>query len=251
MKLRNLILLGIASFAVTAIWKTPARFAYQYAPHDKVQLQGLSGTIWKGEAKELISKTFTLNNLAWSINLLESLKSFSLKTDIAVQDPELTMNGLVGINLAKTISLDNTQIETTGAFISKIQKIAKFSGDLKGNIKHFSLAKGELPVLDASYQWKQGILTAPIKIQPAGDYALSITPSDKGLSAKISSKDAPLMLSGTANIDDKWQYVTDIKIKPANASAKGTMNILRMAVGKLESDGSAVIKQKGQLKPFY
>lgn len=251
MKLRNLILLGVASFALTAIWKTPASFIYQYVPHENIQLQGLSGTIWKGEADEVISKKLTLNNVTWSFNPLESLTSFSLKTDIAIQDPELTAKGLVGINIAQTISLDNTQFETTGAFISKMQKIAKLSGDIKGNITHFTLAKGELPELDATYQWKQGVLTAPIRIQPAGDYAISISPSDNGLNAKISSNDAPLVLSGTANIDDKWQYSTDINIKPANASAKGTMNILRMAIGKLEADGSAVIKYKGQLKPFY
>ncbi len=251
MKLRNLILLGIASFTVTAIWKTPASFAYQYLPHDNVQLQGLSGTIWKGEADELISKKINLHNITWSFNLLKSLSSFSLKTDIEIQDTELTVKGLVGINMAQTISLDHTQVETTGAFISKMQKIAKLNGDIKGNINHFELAKGELPELEATYQWQQGTLIAPIRIQPAGDYAIRISPSDNGLDAKISSNNAPLALSGTAKIDKKWQYTTDIKIKAANASAKGTMNILRMAVGKLEADGSAVIKQKGQLKPFY
>ena len=251
MKLRNLILLGVSSFLVTAIWKTPASFVYQYVSHKNIQLQGLSGTIWNGKADELVSKNLTLNNVAWRFNPLKSLASLSLKTNIAIQDPELTANGLVGINMSQTISLDNTQFEATGAFISKMQKIAKLSGDIKGNITHLTLAKGELPELEATYQWKQGVLIAPIRIQPAGDYMVSISPSDDGLKAKINSHDAPLVLNGTAKINNKWQYSTDINIKPANASAKGTMNILRIAVGKLEADGSAVIKYKGQLKPFY
>ncbi|HIO92331.1 MAG TPA: type II secretion system protein N [Leucothrix mucor] len=251
MKLGKLILLGTVSFAATAIWKTPANFVYQYVPHENMQLQGLSGTIWKGEADELITKNISVNNVAWSVDLLQSLLNLSLKTNVTVQDSEISANGLVGINLAQTITLDNAQFEATGSFISKLQKMAKLSGDIKGNITHLKLVKGELPELEASYQWKQGMLLAPMRIQPAGDYAVSISPDDNGLSAKISSKDAPLMLSGTAKIDDKWQYVTDIKIKPANASAKGTMNILRTVLGKLEADGSALIKQKGQLKPFY
>ena len=251
MKPRNLILLGVTSFVITAIWNTPASFVYQYIPHNNVQLQGLLGTIWKGEADEVISKNITLNNISWSFNPLESLKSFSLKTDVVIQDSELTANGLVGINIAKTISLNNTQFETTGVLISKVQKIVKISGDIKGNISHFALIKGELPELEATYQWKQGRLIAPIRIQPAGDYTIHITLNDNGLNANISSNDAPLALSGTAQIDKKWQYSTDIKIKPAHASAKGTMNILRLAVGTLETDGSAIIKYKGQLEPFY
>ena len=251
MKLRNLILLGISSFSITAIWQTPASFVYQHVPQDKVQLHGLSGTIWSGEADEMISKKLSLNNISWSVNVLESLMSLSLQTDIKIQDSELSLDGLFGISPTQTISLKNTNFKTTGVFISKLQKMAKLSGDISGNVRYLQLAKGKLPELDANYQWKQGTLAAPIRIQPAGDYAIRVSPNDNGLTAKISSKNAPLALSGTAKINKEWKYNTDITIKPANASAKGTMNILRMAVGKLEADGSAVIKQQGQLKPLY
>lgn len=251
MKLRNLILLGITSFSATAIWNTPATFAYQYLPLKNIQVNGLTGTIWNGEAKEVITKKLTLNNISWSVDLLKSLTSLALKSKLEIQDPDITFKGLAGFNISQTISLDDAQIETTGAFASKFQKLAKLSGDIKGNIKHFEMAKGELPVLDANYHWKQGELLSPMRIRPAGDYSIIIKPSDKGLTANIGSSNAPLELSGDAKIDTNWKYKTNIKIKAANASGKGTMNIIKMTGIKLEKDGSAIIKQQGQLKAFY
>ncbi len=251
MKLRNLILLGIASFSVTAIWNTPATFAFQYLPLKNIQVNGLTGTLWNGEAKEIISKQLTLNNISWSVDLLKSMTSLALKSTLEIQDPDITFKGLAGFNISQTISLDDAQFETTGAFASKFQKLAKLSGDIKGNIKHFEMAKSELPILDANFQWKQGELISPMRIRPAGDYSIIIKPSDKGLTANIGSNNAPLELSGDVKIDKEWKYKTNITIKAANASGKGTMNIIKMSGIKLEKDGSAIIKRQGQLKAFY
>jgi hypothetical protein len=251
MKLRNLILLGIASFSATAIWNIPVAFAYQYVPLKNIHINGLSGTVWNGEAKEVITKKITLNNISWSVDLLKSLSSLGLKSNIVIQDADITFKGLAGFDISQTISLENAEFETTGAFVSKFQKLAKLRGDIKGIIRYFEMAKGKLPVLDANYYWKQGELISPVHIQPAGDYSVIIKPSDNGLIANIGSSNAPLELSGDAKIDTSWKYKTNLKIKAANTSGKGIMNMIKMAVGRLETDGSAIIKQQGQLQPFY
>ncbi len=251
MKLRNLILLAILSFSAAALWKMPASFAYQYIPQGNIQAQGISGTIWKGEAKQVTLNKITLQNISWSVDPLESLTSFALKSQLQIQDPDLNLNGLVGLNMSQTLTLDNMKIEASGAFASKFQKLAKISGDIKANINYLELIKGQLPIIDATIQWQQGELITPIKIRPAGDYSILITPNDKGLKAKISSHKAPLILSGEANIDKKWKYNTHINIKASTTANRGIMNMLKMVVGKLEPDGSALIKQQGQLKAFY
>ena len=252
MKLRNLILLGLTTFSATALWNIPAAFVYQYVPaNNKVQVNGLSGTLWNGTATEIVTKKMTLTNISWSIDVLKSLTSLSIKSTIEIQDPDLTFKGLVGVSPSQTLSLEGAQFETSGAFVSKLQKLAKLSGDIKGSIQHFELAKGELPVLEASYHWKQGELLSPMRIRPAGDYAIIVTPSNKGLTAKISSNQAPLILSGDASIAMDWKYTTNIKVKAASSASKGIMNLLKLSLGRLEKDGSAIIKQQGQLAPFY
>ncbi|MCK5902754.1 MAG: type II secretion system protein N [Cocleimonas sp.] len=253
MKVRNLILLGISSFTIAAIWKTPASFAYQYLPVKAVQLNGISGTIWNGEIKDLQYKKLNLNNITWSVDPLKSLQSLSLKTHLEIQDPDLTLKGLMGIDIDQTLMMEDTQVETNGAFVSRLQKIAKLTGDFSATINYFSLAKGQLPELDAHYQWKRGKLIAPIRISSAGDYSVVVTSSNKGLNAKISSSAAPLAIKGEANIDKEWVYNAHVNIAPSNdnPSSKGIMNMLRMATGQLEADGSAVIKQQGKAKPFY
>ena len=251
MKVSNLILLGIVSFGGAVLWKMPASFAYQYAPHGNLQAQGVSGTIWNGEAKQVTLKKIKLDNVSWTIDPVKSLMSLGLISQIKIQDPDLSMNGRAGINFNQTISLENTQIEASGTFISRLQKLAKIKGAIKANITQLELEKGQLPRLDATLQWKQGELIAPIRVRPAGDYSIIVTPNDNGLNAKISSQQAPLILSGDVNIGNDWKYKTNIKIKAATAANKGIMNMLKMVVGKLERDGSAIIKEQGQLKPFY
>ncbi len=251
MKLKGLIILGIISFSGAALWKMPANFAYQYIPHGNIQAQGISGTIWHGEAQQVTFKKVTLTNISWALNPIESLKSIALKSQIQVQDPDLSIKGLSGINFSQTLSLENTQIETSGAFVAKLQKMVRLSGDIEAHIRYLEMPKGELPILDANIQWKHGELVAPIRIRPAGDYSVLITPNDKGLNAQISSHKAPLVLTGEANIDREWKYNTQIEIKATTTANRGIMNMLKMMVGKLEKDGSAIIKQQGQLTAFY
>jgi general secretion pathway protein N len=251
MKPRKLLLLGITIFSATALWNIPAAFVYQYAPTKMVQVNGISGTVWNGTAEEVVTKKITINNISWSINLLKSLTSLSIKSDIEIEDPDLTFRGLAGVSLSQTFTLEGVQFESNGAFVSKLQKFAKLNGEIKGSIQNFELAKGKLPVLEASYHWKQGELLSPMRIRPAGDYSIIVTPSDKGLIAKLSSNQAPLILSGNASIGTDWKYNTNIKIKAASASSKGIMNLLKLSLGRLEKDGSAIIKHQGQLEPFY
>ena len=251
MKLKGLILLGIVSFSAAALWKMPASFAYQHIPHGNIQAQGISGTIWYGKAEQISFKKITVNNVSWAFNPIESLKSVALKTQIQIQDADLSANGLAGVNLSQTLYLENAQIEISAAFIAKLQRMAKLKGDIEAKITYLELAKGVLPIIDANIHWKQGELITPIRIRPAGDYSLIITPdNNKGLNAKINSHKAPLILEGEANIDSQWKYNTNIKIKATPAN-QGIMNMLKMVIGKLEKDGSAIIKQQGQLTAFY
>lgn len=251
MKTRNLILLGVASFAVAALWKTPASFVTNVLPDDQLQATGLSGTIWNGQAQQVTINKTVLQNVSWSVKPLASLLSLSLKSNFTVDDPQIKANGIVGYGLGNTLSLSDTRFDTNGEFISRFIKLAKIKGDLLGQIKAFSLSKGELPEVEAVYQLQQGELIAPMRIQPTGDYKVAVSPQGTGLIANLSSNEAPLELSGNATIDEQWNWQTDIKIKPAAGANPGIMNVLKMAAGKLEADGSAVIRQKGQMTPVY
>ena len=100
-------------------------------------------------------------------------------------------------------------------------------------------------MIDALVNWQGGAMQLPIKLEP-GDYHAVIKPESDNLNIKLTSSEAPLELNGKIVLNKEWQYNANIVAKAKKPGLRAMLNL----VGKAQSDGSALINQKGDLKPF-
>jgi len=77
-------------------------------------------------------------------------------------------------------------------------------------------------------------------------YRAVIQPVNKDLDINLSSKEAPIELNGIIKLQNNWKFDTNLSTKSNNA---GLMAMMKFA-GKPQKDGTILIKQKGDLKPF-
>ena len=164
--MKKIIFLGLLAFLVAALWQLPLSYAKPYAEKyvRGLKLEGTSGTIWKGEAKQLIANNTNFEKVKWNVKPLESLTSLSLKFDFDIQGRDLTAKGLAGIKPNKTLVIDNTLFDLNASYINKQQRFAKLSGDIKGNIKHAEINQQDLPMIDGIIDWKEAAVSSPIKL---------------------------------------------------------------------------------------
>jgi len=245
--MKKILFLGFLAFLAAALWQLPLSYAKPYAEKyvHGLKLKGVSGTVWNGEAKQLIANNTNFEKVKWNVRPLESLTSLSLKFDFDIQGRDLTAKGLAGITPNKTLIIDNTQFDLNASYINKQQRFAKLSGDIKGNIKHAELNQQDLPIIDGVIDWKEAAVSSPIKLAQ-GDYHAIITPDSGNLNIQLSSSDAPVELGGKITLNKEWIYNTDLNIKAIDPNLAPMMGLL----GEKQANGAVNVKKQGDLKPF-
>lgn len=245
--MKKILFLGLLAFLIAALWQLPLSYAKPYAEKyvRGLKLKGVSGTVWNGEAKQLIANNTNFEKVIWNVKPLESLTSLSLKFDFDIQGRDLTAKGLAGITPDKTLVLKNTQFDLNASYINKQQRLAKLSGDIKGTIKHAKLNQVDLPMIDGVIDWKEAAVSSPIKLAQ-GDYHAVITPDSGNLNIQLSSSDAPVELGGKITVNKQWIYNTDLTIKAMDPNLAPMMGLL----GNKQANGIVNVKKQGDLKPF-
>ena len=245
--MKKLIFLGLLSFILAAIWFTPLAFV---APHlskvtKDVVFQEPQGTIWNGQVDNLSIQNHYLGKASWRVDPIKSFKSLALKSNFTVKSEDINANGLAGITLNKNLIVDNTQFDINAEYINTLQKNAKLSGSFNGFINNAVLKQNKVPIINGIINWQNGSLDAPIKLEK-GDYRAVIKPLNTDLDIKLSSKEAPIELNGDIKLQNNWMFNTNITAKSNN---QGLMAMMKFA-GKPQNDGTILIQQKGDLKPF-
>ena len=245
--MKKLIFLGLISFLLAAIWFTPLAFV---VPHlskvtSVVVAQEPSGTIWDGQVNHLTVKNNNLGKASWRVDPLQSLKSLSLKTKFTLKGDDINAYGIAGLTINKDLIIDNTQFDVNASYLNTLQTKAKLSGNFNGFVKHAVVKRNTVPAIDAIINWQDGALISPFKLAE-GDYRAVIKPIDENLDIKLSSKEAPIELNGDIKLLKDWKFTTNLITKSSNA---GLMAMMKFA-GQPQTDGTILIKQSGDLKPF-
>ena len=209
-------------------------------------MKNVSGTVWHGAADYFSVNNTNLGHVDWQVKPLKSILSASLKSLFTIKGSQLTANGLASITPAKKIILEDTRFDLDASYLNKIQKNATLAGDINGNIKHAEIDQKKLPVITAIINWKDGAVNSPIHLAP-GDYLADIKPNKDGLLIQLSSSDAPADINGQIKINKTWLYDANITLRAKDKNLAPMLGFL----GKKQTDGSILIKQNGDLKPFF
>ena len=251
MKTFKLILLGLLTFFLTAVWLTPAAFVAPYiekaAP--KIQINNASGTIWNGKANSVRANNFDLGAVDWNIHPFQSLFSLSVVADIDIKGSELNANGSASYGYDKSIKLNSMKFDADANIIKRFQPQLALTGDIEGLIDDAEISPGGFPVINGVVNMVQLSVIFP-RVEP-GNYRADITSEENTLTAEISSADSPLSLDGKASIGSNWQYQADVLAKAKPGLNPMIMNLLRPVAGNNPGpDGSLRINRKGKISPI-
>lgn len=246
--MKKIIFLGILSFSLATLWLLPLAFVKPYAEKyiKGLTMESVSGTVWNGKSERLTVNKEVLGRVNWKVKPLKSLAALSLKSSFNIEDDVFKANGTAAITLKKELILDNTTFELNASYFNKLQKQATLKGDITGNIKHAVLIENTLPEIKGTIDWKEASAASPLLTLTAGDYRAVISPDSGNMKILLSSSDAPAELKGEVRLNKEWIYETDLTIKANDKELGSILGLL----GKKQADGSVLVKNKGDLKPF-
>lgn len=251
MKRRNLILLGLAVFLITAILRAPVATVYAWVSprlaDPALELEGLSGTVSQGRAAQVVYLGRpSMRDLDWSfqpLRLLIGRASFRLNG----RSEGVVLDGTVYTVPSGTLTLSDFRLAAPlkAVLAAAGQAFVPMEGQAGADIDSLKLrnnwpvsADGTISV--RSLAWKLG--REPV---PLGDYEARLENETAGIKATIRSLGGALEVAGEGRIGNDRSYELNLRMKPRPDAPPLVPNLVK-SLGQPDNQGWYHLRRTGQ-----
>ena len=242
--MKRFIVVGVLVFLVVLVATFPARVAYRWLDLPDLQLTGISGSIWSGQADEGLAVDAYLRDIRWAINpaaLLTGKLSYSaearpvggmIATDIAV--------GLGG-----ALEFENLTGSIPLALVHTAFQDAGMTGDLSMEFERLVLANGV--VTDArGFIAVENAFAPLLSSAPLGSYRADISSRDSAIVGIIDDTAGVLDVEGELRLeaDRSYSLVGNVSARP---DAPRTVSDQLVFLGSPDANGMRPFRFEGSL----
>jgi general secretion pathway protein N len=241
---------GLASFFVFLIVSIPAKVLTDLATPEGVQLAGVSGSAWRGEALSVQVPGFRLGRTSWIVRpaaLILGRLSATIKTEW----PGGRASGELTASITGTIRLSNVDAASPVAPIAQQMNLPPSGGQLL-------ISFAELELVD---QWPQTAVgeirveNVPLALMgvpssPTGSYQISFATedvTDDGIVVgELTDLDGPLQISGNVTLSPPNNYEVFGRVN-ARSDAPSDLVQALVILGPAGADGTREFSLAGSL----
>lgn len=247
-------LLFVLLLTIFVLLRTPAQHVVAYASPtiSPMVISQPNGTVWKGQAAQLIHPQITLNNLAWDYRFFASLlKGPGVAVKADTSDGTASLNAHIGwldlLRNSNSASLTdiNAILPLSDLPLPPIAKSIPVKGDVISKLDILDInqgwpvaAEGQMAIGDITYKgsklWQLGAIIADVETV------------EGGVSANLSSQSEYIDLNGVATLleDGSYSITADMQVDSRLPVVLRTMLI---AAGKIQPNGRVRISYNGKV----
>jgi len=250
------ILLGLGFYLIFLVMQLPANKFYYFVEDTiddqniPLEVYGLSGSLWQGEAKRITYNGQAFNQVAWEFHPL-ALLTGNLSSSFRYKNVEGNASGLVSYGLGGTITAENLVVNMQATEALKLAKIPAFklSGELKLNIPRLVLTDKRLSYINGRLLWADAKSIFPQKLD-LGNLVVDLVTDEEGIvAAKLSDGGGALELAGGLTLEPDGKY----NFNGQFSSREGRNSVLGRALGfmgRYDANGKAVLTKTGNVSEF-
>jgi general secretion pathway protein N len=250
---RRLIYLGIISYLVFLLYALPASFLTRYIlpsiPSARaVSLQGVHGSVWKGQASNARISNFSLGKLQWDLRAWGLLLG-KLRVHLKFNQDGTSGAGLIDIGMGGSLSAQDVNLQFPAESLMPLLYGFPISiaGELRGNFKTIDIEPGEVMQMQGRVVWQGAALRAPQNVD-MGDILITLEPFNRG--SKILIKDqghGPIETEINIVTKGTGDYRMNGWLKARDSSQQHITETLRL-IGRADNSGKVWVGYNGKLK---
>lgn len=250
---RRLFYVGIAAYLLFLLHALPASFLTRYIlPKTEaaraVQLQGVRGSVWKGEAADARVSNFDLGKLHWDVRSWGLLLG-KLKLHLKFGQDSVRGNAYVSVGMGGAVNADDVNLQVPAENLMPLLYGYPFSiaGMLRGNLKQVALERGRVLQAQGRIVWQDATIRAPQNIE-MGDYLITLEPVNLG--SKMVIKDqgrGPVQAEITVFAKGSGDYRLNGWLKARDPNQQSITEALRL-IGRPDNSGRYWIGFNGRLR---
>lgn len=204
--------------------QTQASSQTQASLQRDVELQGISGTIWKGSVQQLNVERQQLGSLYWDFQpsqLLTGKAQFKVRFG-QNSDLKLAGKGEVGIGFSGAYAKNFVASVPIDKLVRQLELVSKFkqqvpvdlSGQLELSLRHFSYAQPWCDSADGDLVWNQGMIDSPIGSIAPGPVIASLKCTKQAVDVNGTQNSNQVSSQFNINLNKQAQYKLTAWFKP-------------------------------------
>jgi general secretion pathway protein N len=252
MRWPTVVILGAVSYLFFLIASLPAQQLVGWfgggGPAQALAIEGVSGTIWSGEAQRVSFKHKSLGELTWSFKPLRLFLG-KLAYSIELKDTGQQLQGIFSTRFSDTFSLENVDALLQAGQVAELlqQRQIRIEGKVRAQELDLVFSKGQLTAAYGNIQWLGAALQSPMNMA-IGDLQADFSTDDasgdiKGLIRDIKG---PIAVQAEVHLKTDGNFQFTGKLKPGDKADPGLAGALR-AIGQQQPDGSIQLKYAGRI----
>ena len=238
------IVAGCATLVAGLVFFFPARVAYQWFAPPTVNLAGISGSVWKGEASHAKSGSVYLQDLSWRIKPL-SLFTGKPKYRVEASPASGFIDGQVALSLSGGITFSDLRGSLPLELLEGPVGIRGLRGTLNMRFERLIIENG-IPVA-ANGDLEVSNLVAPnIHRASIGGYRAEFFTQDTGVIASVEDTDGLIDIAGSLQLSPDGTYRFVGPLAPKNNTPANVRQQLQY-LGPANERGQYELRLEGKL----
>lgn len=245
------VLLALGAYLVFLVAGVPAAAAWQWLGGDPVlrravQLQGLAGTVWDGEAAAARVRGMDLGRVEWELRLLP-LAWGELAARVAFRRDDGSGRGEVGRGLGGALRLREAELRLPAQALMPLLYGYPVvpQGEAVARLKRLEVAPGERFTAEGRIVWRGAGFAAP-RPMDLGDLVVTLAPDGEGgTRGTLADAGGPLSVEGVLTIgaDGTWQLKATLAARESGSPVAGALRFL----GRPDARGRVTLVRRGRL----
>lgn len=244
LSLRTLVVAGLATLVVGLVVAFPARLAWRWVEAPGVSLQGISGTIWTGHAREASAGGLYLTDVRWRF---QPLALFGGRLEYGISAAPLTgfVEADVAVSPGGAIRLQDVAAQLPVAALDPFIEVAGLAGDVDLRIARLVFEDG-LPVEAEGTIALTALVIRPLAASPLGDYEAKIGTVDGVIRGAVADASGVLEVSGNLELhpDRSYLFTGLIATRPG---APAAVDQQLQYLGSADAEGRRSFRLEGRL----
>lgn len=239
-------------YCMSLLINLPAAFVVNFIPRNTININNVTGTLWKGEAKIVVIKNpnLVLNNVKWNIGLLSSLFNLSLETELSFYNGAKAMSaeGVIRYGL-KGFSASNVQLNISSKELVPLLPIplpAEITGDFSVTIPNVTQGVPYCENLEGKVTWHNAYVSSPFGNIDLASPFVDLNCINGNILAVVTQQSGHISTNLNATLTAGERYQLSGEVKGTNQLAPSIAKSLTW-IGPVNSAGATEINFKGKL----
>lgn len=242
--LRTLVIAGVAALVVGLVIAFPARFAWQWLAPPGVAVQGISGSIWNGRAREASAGGLYLSDVRWRFHPFAIVYG-RIEYGVSAAPVAGFIEADASLRATGTTGLENLKASLPIAALAPFIEVAGLDGNIDLEIDRLVIRDG-LPIDGAGAVTLSGLVIRPLAASVLGDYQATVGTVDGTVRGEVRDLSGVLDVTGSIELrpDRTYSFIGQIGTRPG---APQELERQLQYLGSADAEGRRSFRLEGQL----